>query len=132
MKRAAFPPDPVIGDRIRLAMAYHGWTQVRLARACGVTQPSVSQWISRDVTRRVTPLEKTARRIAEVLGEDVDWLMNRSDRGTQGLSKVMGEWLTALGPQVHLLKDVTPEQFLEALALVRQRRPRPARPRRRR
>lgn len=61
-----------IGQHIKEARLKAGITQAELANKLGIAYQSIGQW-ERGLR---TPKIETLRKIAEVLGMDVNWLMN--------------------------------------------------------
>lgn len=89
-KKRKIPPNPQVAKRILGALDHHGMTQKELARCVGVTAPAISQI----VTGSVMPMDETVVKIAEVLGEDFEFLMARVEKGTRGYGKVFGELMS--------------------------------------
>jgi len=62
-------PKPPLADIIRGARLRRGWTQVEMARRCGVSQPNVAQWESGN------PGPDTLAKVAAAMGITVDELL---------------------------------------------------------
>ena len=67
------------GERIRQARDRLDLTQDQLAKACGVTRSSVSQWESGGI-RRIEAAKLNAA--ARCLGVSLDWLLSGSEAAT--------------------------------------------------
>ncbi len=85
-KRSAVQPSLNVARRLRALLDFHAMRPVELARRVGVTPPSVSQWLSATVAISA----KNAKKIADLFGEDVEFVIGRTDRGTRGLGALMG------------------------------------------
>lgn len=101
-KRSAVQPSQKVARRLRALLDFHAMRPVELARRVGVTPPSVSQWLSATVAISA----KNARKIADLFGEDVEFVMGRTDRGTRGLGAVLGAIEEHLGGE--LLRQLEP------------------------
>lgn len=118
MVKRAFPPSPKVAERLGIILEYHGVTQKELAGKVGVTPSAVSQWLS--CTSALSELN--AYKIAEALGEDVEFVLGRSDRGSKGLGRVTGSLLAIIGPkrakECYDIGNANPDGFRRALDLI--------------
>lgn len=74
---------------------YHGLKAADLARRVGVSPAAVSQWLG-----EVTGVsEENGRKIAQVLGEDPDFVMCRKDSGAKGWGYIIGKLEGTLGAE---------------------------------
>jgi transcriptional regulator with XRE-family HTH domain len=62
----------MLGDRIKTARAWHGWTQSQLAEYASVPQPVISRLESGE---RDSVTTDVAKRLARALGVSVDHLI---------------------------------------------------------
>lgn len=101
-KKSRIPADPKVGRRLKIVLEYHGISQNELARLVGVTSGAVSQWI----TGKNALTTLNAARIAEALGEDPEFLLGRTDKGSKGMGALLAKMEAELGSD--LLKKLEP------------------------
>ena len=108
IKRRAHPPNPKIATRIRAALEASEMSQNDLASVLGFSAASVSLFIN----GHTQPRDDTVRRIAEILGEDFNFLMGYADSGAKGLGKTVDRILTKATPdELALLEDLDEDDF---------------------
>lgn len=78
-------PDSLISDRLRSLKEEHGLTNLDLARALGVTQPTVSRWIS----GKVVPPREQIEAISEYFGVPVAYMSGFVDDKSADINGVM-------------------------------------------
>lgn len=82
-----------VAKRLRALLDFHGVSQSELARRLNVTPSSVTQWI-KGTTAISAP---NYLKIADLLDEDVEFVMGRVDKGTKGLGATTWASDTMLG-----------------------------------
>lgn len=70
MKRNPIYPQQALADRLRAALEDAGVSQAKLARACGVTEPSVHGWVT---TGRIA--KEHLPTIAALTGKTLDYFL---------------------------------------------------------
>lgn len=118
--RRQFPPDPRIAARLRIILEYHGVSATDLARAIGVTPSAVSQWL-----HGTTALsDQNAQRIADALGEEVDFVMCRKNAGKSGAGAAFRELAIRLGgDRIKQLLQMEDENLRRLIDEVLESRP---------
>ncbi|MCC6873516.1 MAG: helix-turn-helix domain-containing protein [Sandaracinaceae bacterium] len=117
---------PTLGQRIASARAAAGLNRNQLARALGTSWQHVDHWEK----GRTQPSLESVRRIAEVLGVSVDYLMGLRDQPERS-SSALERFLLELAPSdmtaeeeqwlraAPLPLSATPQQYLQLLESVR-------------
>jgi transcriptional regulator with XRE-family HTH domain len=104
--RSVVRPNPKVAKRLAALLDFHGMTKSELARRLGVTPSSVTQWIQ-GITALSAP---NALKIAELFGEDVEFVMGRLDRGSRGLGATTWATDTMLGGELMKKLDLLSEE----------------------
>lgn len=63
-------------ERLRVARAHAGISQVQVAKECGIERASVSQWEAREPEKRTTPGITRLRAYEKLTGAPLSWLMD--------------------------------------------------------
>lgn len=74
-------------DRIRAARKHAGLTQLQIAEACGISREAVAAWESPN--RETRPDWTNMRKVSEVTGAPIDWLLDDDNDLTE-------EWMSKL------------------------------------
>lgn len=113
--RSAVPPNMKVALRLAALLDFHGMTKSELARQLGVTPSSVTQWI-KGLTALSAP---NALKIADLFGEDVEFVMGRVDKGSRGLGATTWATDTMLGGELmKKLGQLSDEERADIRALV--------------
>lgn len=104
--------------RLVALMDIHGITTGDLAKALGLSPASVSQWKSGTTKPSATNYE----RIAKLLGEDLEFVMALSDRGTKGWGAVLARGEDRLAESLAGFDDAEIDEILEELAKIVQKK----------
>lgn len=85
--RSTIPPSPKVAERLRVLLDYYGTRKSALAAGIGVSPAAVTQWTAG--TAAISPVK--GKLIAEFFGEDYDFVMGLSDKGSKGLGLVLSD-----------------------------------------
>jgi len=99
-----------IGYRIKMALDARDIKQKDLAKILGVTQATVSSYISGKIDASVNVLLV----VAKMTGFTLDWLITGKEYGTEISAMVTGEAPDGVGPTDEEMKDI-PAAFQEVI-----------------
>lgn len=106
--------------RLRRKRRLVGLTQAELAKAVGTHQPTVSAWES----AAELPSRDLLLRLAEVLGERVDWLVNGTEQRGELEDLVLRVLDRIDRSDLELLAELDPAVLGAVLAALRAQQPR--------